>query len=85
MDKCKVTEKRLSVLRDAGAYCPARESLQCDKLAFKQRTQFFPIGNVIGGDLDQHQCCKFVGAQHGDAPDAKRETLVVSFPVTGVR
>jgi len=65
MDKGKVTEKRLSVFRDARAYCPARKSLQCDELPFKQRTQFFPIGNMIGGVLDQHQCCKFVGAQHG--------------------
>ena len=29
MDKGKVTEKRLSVLRDARAYCPARKPLQC--------------------------------------------------------
>jgi hypothetical protein len=65
MDKGKVTEKRLPVLRDAGAYRAARKSLQCDKLAFKQRTKFFPIGNMIGGVPDQHQCCKFVGAQHG--------------------
>ncbi|BFG81184.1 hypothetical protein PTKU46_92180 [Paraburkholderia terrae] len=64
MDKGKVTEKRLSVLRDARAYRPARKPLQCDKLAFKQRTKFFPFGNVIGGVPDQHQCCKFVGAQH---------------------
>jgi hypothetical protein len=65
MDKGKVTQKRLSIFRDAGAYCPARKSLQCDKLAFKQGAQFFPIGNMIGGVPDQHQCCKFVGAQHG--------------------
>jgi hypothetical protein len=65
MDKGKVIEQRLSVFRDARAYCPARKSLQCDELPFKQRTQFFPIGNMIGGVPDQHQCCKFVGAQHG--------------------
>jgi hypothetical protein len=34
MNKGKVTEKRLSVLRDARAHCPARKLLQCDKLAF---------------------------------------------------
>jgi hypothetical protein len=65
MDKGKVTQKGLSIFSDAGAYCPARKSLQCDKLAFKQGAQFFPIGNMIGGVCDQHQCCKFVGAQHG--------------------
>lgn len=48
-----------------GAYRRAPKSLQCDKLAFKQRIKFFPIGNVIGGVLTQNQCCKFVGAQHG--------------------
>lgn len=64
MDKGKVTEKRLAVLRDARAYCSARKSLQCDKLLFKQRTKFLPIGDVIGGVLNQHQCCKLVGAQH---------------------
>jgi len=48
-----------------GAYRPARKSLQCDKPASKQRTKFFPIGNVIGELLAQNQCCKFVGAQHG--------------------
>ncbi|SDH19293.1 hypothetical protein SAMN04487926_102486 [Paraburkholderia steynii] len=53
MDKGKVTEKRLSVLRDARAYCSARKSLR-DKLLFKQRTKFFPIGDVIGGVPDQH-------------------------------
>ena len=54
MDKGKVTEKRVSVFRDARAYRAARKSLQCDKLAFKQRTKFFPIGNMIGGVPDQH-------------------------------
>ena len=60
-----MTKKKLSVLRDARAYCPARKPLQRDKLAFEQCTKFFPIANVIGGILDQHQCCKFVGAEHG--------------------
>ena len=85
MDKGEVTKKRLSVLRDARAYCSARKSLQCDELPFKQRTQFFPIGNVIGGVPDQHQCCKFVGAQHGMLLMQKEKRWSSGFPVTGVR
>ena len=83
MDKGKMTEKRLSVIRDARAYCPARKSLQCDKLAFKQRTRFLPIGNVIGGVLDQHQCCKFVGAQHGMLLMHREKRWSSGFPATG--
>lgn len=85
IDKGKVTEKRLPVLRDASAYCPTRKSLQCDKLAFKQRSKFFPIGNVIGGVLDQHQCCKFVGAQHGMLLMQRGKRSSSYVPVTGVR
>ena len=85
MDRGKVTEKRLSVFRDARTYCSARKSLQCDKLLFKQRTKFFPIGNVIGGVPDQHQCCEFVGAQHGMLLMQKEKRWSSGFPVTGVR
>ena len=83
MDQGKVTQKRLSIFRDARAYCPARKSLQCDKLAFKQRTKLFPIGNVIGGVLDQRQCCKFVGAQHGMLLMQREKRWSSGFPVTG--
>lgn len=78
IDGGKVTEKRLSVLRDVRAYCSARKSLQGDELAFKQRTKFFPISNVIGRVLDQHQCCEFMGTQHGMLL-MQRETPVVRF------
>jgi hypothetical protein len=82
-DQGKVTEKRLSVLRDARVYCSARKSLQCDKLAFKQRTNFFPISNVISGVVDQHQCCEFVGAQHGMLLMQREKRRSSGFPVTG--
>lgn len=78
-----MTEQRLSVFRDAGAYCSARKSLQCDKLLFRQRTRFFPIGNAIGGVPDQHQCRKFVGAQHGMLLMQREKRWSSGFPATG--
>jgi hypothetical protein len=62
MEKSEAAKKRLAVRRDAGTHCATRKSLECDKLTLQQRTQLFPIGNLIRGVLDQHQCCKFVGA-----------------------
>jgi hypothetical protein len=64
VDASEAPEKRGSVLRDVRAHCTARESFHGYKLAFDQRAEFFPVGNLIGGVFDQHQRREFVSAQH---------------------
>jgi hypothetical protein len=45
--------------------------------------KFFPISNVIGGVLDQHQCCEFVRTQHGMLLMQREKRRSSGFPVTG--
>ena len=60
----EVTKERISFPRNARPYSPAGELLHGNELAFKQRIKFFPLGNVVGRVPDQHQCRKFMGAEH---------------------
>jgi hypothetical protein len=60
----EVTKKRITVLRHARSHCPAGKPFHRDELTFKQRIEFLPLGNVVSRIPDQHQCRKFMSAEH---------------------
>ena len=64
MNAREAAKEGISILRNARQHGTSRALLHGDQLAFEQRVKFCPVGDLVRGVFDQHQCGKFVSAEH---------------------